>query len=105
MLRAQGANRLLRFFEKMDIPDRGVVSEDLSFCIRWNRMGGKTWAAIGYPISHVGPYDYKGRYLDSVEAHEREEAARAQAAIDLAKAQPLQIEPMPADAPALIAAE
>lgn len=62
-----GSNRIIRAFEKLDIPERGVVSEDLSFCIRWNRLGGKVWAAIGYRISHVGPYDYAGRYLDVVE--------------------------------------
>lgn len=67
-LRQTGTNRLLRFFEKMDIPDRGLISEDLSFCIRWNNIGGKVWANIGHRISHVGPYDYAGRYLDIVEA-------------------------------------
>ena len=29
--------------------------------------GGKTWGAIGHKISHVGPFDYNGRYLDEVE--------------------------------------
>lgn len=68
-LRNAGTNRLFRFFEKMDIPDRGLVSEDLSFCIRWNQLVGKAaiWAAIGYKMSHVGPFDFSGRYLDAVE--------------------------------------
>src|SRR5262245_61577853 len=67
-----GSNRLLRFFEKMDIADRGLVSEDLSFCIRWNKIApeNKVWGAIGYRISHVGPFDYNGRYLDIVEAQQ-----------------------------------
>jgi hypothetical protein len=67
-LRQTGTTRLLRLFEKMDIPDRGLVSEDLSFCIRWNDIGGQVWAAIGHRISHVGPHDYGARYLDVVEA-------------------------------------
>jgi len=67
-LRAQGTNRLLRFFEKMDVPDRGLISEDLSFCIRWRECGGEVWANIGHKMSHVGPFDYCGRYLDVVEA-------------------------------------
>lgn len=67
-LRQTGTNRLLRFFEKLDIPERGLISEDLSFCIRWAECGGKVWANIGHRISHVGPYDYAGRYLDVVEA-------------------------------------
>lgn len=66
-LRQTGTNRLLRFFEKMDMPERGLISEDLSFCLRWQECGGKTWAAIGHKMSHVGPYDYSGRYLDVVE--------------------------------------
>ena len=66
-MRQMGTNRLLRFFEKMDLPERGLISEDLSFCIRWNKIGGQTWAAIGHKISHVGPFDFSGRYLDVVE--------------------------------------
>lgn len=64
IMQSAGATRMLRFFDKMDIPDRGIVSEDLSFCIRHNLCGGQTWAAIGHRISHVGPYDYGHRYLD-----------------------------------------
>jgi len=67
-LRQTGTNRLLRFFEKLDLPERGLVSEDLSFCIRWKECGGQVWANIGHRMSHVGPYDYAGRYLDVVEA-------------------------------------
>ena len=55
ILQGAGCNRLLRFFDKMNIPERGWVSEDLSFCIRYRQLGGEVWAAIGYRISHVGP--------------------------------------------------
>jgi hypothetical protein len=67
-LRAAGTTRLLRLFEKMDIPERGLISEDLSFCIRAKQCGVQTWASIGHRMSHVGPYDYGARYLDVVEA-------------------------------------
>lgn len=70
-IKQAGSNRIIRAFEKLDLPERGLVSEDLSFCIRWNQCGGQTWAAIGHKISHVGPFDYQGRYLDVVEAQER----------------------------------
>ena len=73
-IRNAGSNRIIRAFEKLDLPERGLVSEDLSFCIRWNQCGGKVWAAIGYRISHVGPFDYAGRYLDVVEAQEKSNA-------------------------------
>ncbi len=77
-MKAAGCHRLIRAFEKLDLPDRGVVSEDLSFCLRWGQCGGSVWGAIGYRISHVGPYDYSGRYLDEVE---RQEAAATAAAV------------------------
>lgn len=66
-LRNAGTTRLIRAFEKLDIPERGIVSEDLSFCIRWRICGGQTWASVGHRMSHVGPFDYHGRYLDVVE--------------------------------------
>lgn len=66
-LRSAGTTRLIRAFEKLDLPERGIVSEDLSFCIRWQQCGGKTWASVGHKMSHVGPFDYCGRYLDMVE--------------------------------------
>lgn len=71
-LKQAGTSRLIRAFEKLDLPDRGIVSEDLSFCIRWNQCGGQVWAAVGYRISHVGPHDYNGRYLDMVEQAEQQ---------------------------------
>ena len=77
MIRNTGATRLLRLFEKMDIPDRGIVSEDLSFCIRWGQCGGQVWANIGYRMSHVGPFDFAARYLDMVEQRAQEANAMA----------------------------
>lgn len=66
ILQSAGANRLIRCFDKMNIENRGWVSEDLSFCIRWRQCGGQVWAAVGYRISHVGPYDYGACYLEHV---------------------------------------
>ena len=79
-LLSAGTNRLIRCFQCLDIPERGMVSEDLSFCIRWNQCGGQVWAAIGHKISHVGPFDYGARYLDHVEEKMRQDAAEAEAA-------------------------
>jgi len=78
MIRGGGASRMIRAFEKLDVPDRGIISEDLSFCIRWAQCGGKVWAAIGHRISHVGPFDYAGRYLDMVERQQIEGEKLAQ---------------------------
>lgn len=79
ILQSAGANRLIRVFDKMNIPERGWVSEDLSFCIRWRQCGGQVWAAVGYRISHVGPYDYGACYLEHVT--QQEALAQQQAAI------------------------
>ena len=67
-LKNAGTSRLIRAFDKIDIPERGQVSEDLSFCMRAAKCGIQTWACISHRISHVGMYDYSGRYLDSIEA-------------------------------------
>lgn len=100
ILQSAGANRLLRVFDKMTIPERGVVSEDLSFCIRWRQCGGQVWAAVGYRISHVGPYDYGACYLEHVT--QQEALAQQQAAMQKAieeqqqrQVQPAFFSPMP----------
>jgi hypothetical protein len=78
LLKQAGASRLFRFFEKLDIPDRGVISEDLSFCIRWRQCGGDVWGGIGYNIAHVGPYAYTGCYSDyATEQMAKQEAVQA----------------------------
>lgn len=79
ILKQAGANRLIRAFDKLHVEGRGWLSEDLSFCKRWQQCGGTTWAAIGYRISHVGDFDYAGRYLDMIEQMEAQAALAAAA--------------------------
>jgi len=111
MLRSAGTGRMIRAFEKLDLPERGLVSEDLSFCIRWRRCGGDVWAAIGYRMAHVGPFDFGGRYLDAIEAQDaanEQKILLAQSAGGSTMADPLVVvENMPAEAeePLAIAAE
>ncbi len=81
ILRQAGANRIIRCFEKLDIPERGIVSEDLSFCIRYRRCGGQVWAAIGYDVSHVGQFDYRGNYLAHITQASQAAEAEARAAV------------------------
>jgi|SRR5882672_1249439 len=78
-IKQAGANRLIRAFEKLDIPDRGLISEDLAFCFRWRQCGGQVWANVNHRISHVGPYDYAGRYLDDIEKQMMADMAAQQA--------------------------
>lgn len=63
MIEGGGAKRIIRAFDPIDIADRGKLSEDLAFCLRWGRCGGQVWANITHHISHVGLYDYGGSYM------------------------------------------
>lgn len=56
--------RLIRAFDRIDTP-QGWLSEDLSFCERWRACGGEVWAHIARTITHVGPYHYRGCFLES----------------------------------------
>ena len=77
ILQSVGANRLIRAFEKLDLPERGIVSEDLSFCIRWNQCGGETWAAINYHISHVGMHDFGNNYMTFITQQQSQQEQQA----------------------------
>jgi hypothetical protein len=99
-IKQAGSKRLIRAFEKIDLPERGLVSEDLSFCLRWNQCGGQVWAAIGWKISHVGQFDYCGRYLDVIEAQQAAAEAQAQQAAAASEPAPA-VEPLGA-APELV---
>jgi hypothetical protein len=72
-MKKTGANRTLRFFDCLQLPT-GKVSEDLSFCRRWGKIGGVVWASVAYEIQHVGPWTFSGCF-----AKEREEEAKLKA--------------------------
>lgn len=97
MFKQAGIGRMLRFFDPLDLPDRGILSEDLAFCVRAGKCGITTWANINHRISHVGPYDYAGRYMDMVEEQQK-------AALEAAQKAALN-PPAEAPAPVLQAAE
>ncbi len=102
LLDKSGVKRIIRAFDPIDIPERGKLSEDLSFCWRWNQCGGQVWANVAHRLSHVGPFDYAGCYLDTVAQQQQaaEAQAKAQAEIAAAKAQAeIQAQPKPQDHP------
>ena len=94
-LKQAGTTRLIRAFEKLDIPERGLVSEDLSFCLRWQQCGGQTWASIGHKMNHIGPFDYTGRYLDMIEQQPAMTPVQPMAPADIAAIQPVDGPPVP----------
>lgn len=79
---AAGVKRVIRAFDRIDDPVKGPLSEDLSFCRRWGECGGAVWAAIGYRITHVGPYPYGHdvSYLEYAMKQQQELAPKLQAA-------------------------
>lgn len=70
ILDTQNCTRLIKAFNKVHINGE-EFSEDLSFCHRWNDCGGDIWANIMHEITHVGLYEYKGRYYDQIKDHIR----------------------------------
>jgi hypothetical protein len=49
------------FFDCSIEPDtRRYLSEDYTFCRRWQKLGGDIWCDITYPLSHTGSYIFEG---------------------------------------------
>lgn len=57
-----GIKRFLRPFDCINDPERGMVSEDISFGRRWRMCGGKVWAATHHKMVHVGPHEWADCY-------------------------------------------
>jgi hypothetical protein len=71
MLDQAGVDRIIRCFDSLDIPERGKISEDLSFCMRWRQCGGKVWASIGHNIVHVGKKAFSGCFLEHAQQQQQ----------------------------------
>ena len=65
LMEEQGITTLIRGFDEMKV-DGEHFSEDLSFCKRAQACGFDIWANIGHEVTHVGPYEFKARYLDMI---------------------------------------
>ncbi|UFN50924.1 hypothetical protein LPC08_10075 [Roseomonas sp. OT10] len=52
------------FFGELSLPDGDRLSEDYSFCERWNGLpGAEIWAILDAPIAHVGEMAYRGSLM------------------------------------------
>lgn len=72
--------RLLRVFDPMRNEKGHRMSEDLSFCYRWELCGGEVWGAGGYEMEHVGMHSFKACYAkwaDEKATTDREKLAEA----------------------------
>ncbi len=56
-------DRLIRAFEPVRV-NGALLSEDFSFCHRWNACGGEVWVNTAHEIEHIGLHRFKGRYSD-----------------------------------------
>jgi hypothetical protein len=53
------------FFDTIHDPEtKRCFGEDFGFCQRWTDMGGKLYIYIMDYITHVGEYQYCGRFFD-----------------------------------------
>ena len=49
------------FFDCIIDPDSNrYLSEDYTFCRRWQQIGGKIYAEIASPLTHFGTYGFRG---------------------------------------------
>ena len=47
--------------------DKGLMlSEDISFCVRWTTTGGHLWACIDEDIIHTGLHNVRARYIETL---------------------------------------
>ena len=54
-------NEAFALFDCMIDPDSGVyMSEDFTFCRRWQRLGGEVWLDTRSGLTHTGPSDFQG---------------------------------------------
>jgi hypothetical protein len=53
-----GVTRLIRAFDEIKIGSNPKMSEDNSFCERWRRCGGEIWAAVDFPVGHIGRMNF-----------------------------------------------
>ena len=52
------------FFDCLKLGDV-TLSEDFSFCYRWDRLLGRDlWVCVDEPITHLGDFSHQARYLD-----------------------------------------
>lgn len=60
---AADLDRLIRAFQPVRVGD-ALLSEDFSFCHRWNQCGGEVWVSTAHTVEHIGLHRFSGRYAD-----------------------------------------
>lgn len=64
---AKEKENLYNFFDCLHDPEtKKFYGEDFGFCKRWGAIGGKLHLLIDHYITHVGEYQYCGRFFDDL---------------------------------------
>jgi hypothetical protein len=64
---AKDKENLWNFFDTYhDLENKKYYGEDFGFCKKWTDIGGKCYCYIGDYITHVGEYQYSGRFKDEL---------------------------------------
>lgn len=62
---AKDLDRLIRAFDPVTV-EGARLSEDFSFCHRWQaQCGGEIWARADKAVTHIGPHRFEARYADA----------------------------------------
>ena len=64
---AKDKENLWNFFDTYhDLENKKYYGEDFGFCKKWTDIGGKCYCYIGDYITHIGEYQYSGRFKDEL---------------------------------------
>ena len=64
---AKDKDNLWNFFDTFhDLKNKKYYGEDFGFCKKWTDIGGKCYCYIGDYITHIGEYQYSGRFKDEL---------------------------------------
>lgn len=64
---AKEKENLWNFFDTYhDLETKKYYGEDFGFCKKWTDIGGKCYCYIGRYITHVGEYQFSGRFKDEL---------------------------------------
>jgi hypothetical protein len=64
---AKDKENLWNFFDTYhDLKNKKYYGEDFGFCKKWTDIGGKCYCYIGDYITHIGEYQYSGRFKDEL---------------------------------------
>jgi len=55
--------RRFALFDTMIDEDGRYLSEDYTFCRRWQKLGGKVYLAVNILLNHTGTFTFKGQHI------------------------------------------